>query len=72
MMLGSFHYILQVFPGNLPEPTYPNPSNSDQLVPRSEVERCREYFGQLEGNVLGGQCAWRATSLCTNDKAMPP
>ena len=46
---------LQVFPGDLLEPTYPNPDNSDQLVPRSEVERRAAYFEQLEGTMFGGQ-----------------
>ena len=46
---------LQVFPCDLLEPNYPNPNNSDQLVPRSEVERHAEYFERLEGNILGGQ-----------------
>ena len=46
---------MQVFPGDLLEPNYVNPNNSDQLVPHSEVERRREYFEQLEGNMLGGQ-----------------
>ena len=45
---------MQIFPGNLLEPTYPDPTNSDQLVPRSEVERRREYFEQVEGTMLGG------------------
>ena len=49
------HCILQVFPGDLLEPTYPNPDHSDQLLPRSEVERRGEYFEQLEGTMLGGQ-----------------
>ena len=48
------HYFLQVFPGDLLEPIYPNPSNSDQLVPRSEVERHAVYFEQLEGTMFGG------------------
>ena len=46
---------LQVFPGDLLEPNYPNPNNSDQLVPRSEVERRRDYFERLEGSMLGRQ-----------------
>ena len=46
---------MQVFPSNLLEPNYVD-HNSDQLVPRSEVERRREYFEQLEeGTMLGGQ-----------------
>ena len=44
-----------MFPGDLFEPNYVNPNNSDQLVPRSEVERRGKYFKQLEGTILGGQ-----------------
>ena len=49
------HYLLQIFPGDLLEPNYTNPNNSDELVARSEVERRRDYFEQLEGTMLGGQ-----------------
>ena len=45
---------MQVFPGNLLEPNYVNPNNSDHLVPRSEVERRRGHFELLEGTMLGG------------------
>ena len=45
---------MQVFPGNLLEPNYVNPNNSDHLVPRSEVERRRGHFELLEDTMLGG------------------
>ena len=45
---------MQIFPGDLLEPNYANPNNSDELVAHSEVERRGEYFEQLEGTILGG------------------
>ena len=47
--------LLQVFPGDLLEPNYANPNNSDQLVARTEIERRGEYFERLEGSMIGGQ-----------------
>ena len=49
------YYVLQVFPGDLLEPNYANPNNSDQLVARTEIERRGEYFERLEGSTIGGQ-----------------
>ena len=47
--------LLQVFPGDLLEPNYANPNNSDQLVARTEIEYRGEFFERLEGSMLGGQ-----------------
>ena len=38
----------QVFPGDLLEPTYPDPVNPENLLARSEVERRDLYLEQLE------------------------
>ena len=38
----------QVFPGDLLEHNYPDPSNPRQLLARSEVDRRRTYFEHLE------------------------
>lgn len=38
--------ILQVFPGNLLPYTYPDPSNPDRLIARTEVERRKNYVDQ--------------------------
>ena len=37
-----------MFPGELLEHNFPDPSNPDRLLGRSEVERRGEYFEQLE------------------------
>ena len=50
-----YDHPLQIFPGDLLEPTYASPNNSDELVARSEIERRGEYFEQLEGTMLGGR-----------------
>ena len=39
---------MQVFPGNLLQPTYADPDDPDRLVGRSEVGRRQAYFDQLE------------------------
>ena len=39
---------MQVFPGDLLEPTYADSETSDNLVARSEVERRGRYLDQLE------------------------
>ena len=41
-------YLTQVFPGDLLEPTYANPSNPEQLIARSEIERRRRFLDKLE------------------------
>ena len=38
---------MQVFPGDLLEPTYTDPENRGQLLARSEVERRGQYIEQL-------------------------
>ena len=47
---------MQVYPGDLLEPTYPDPGNSLNLVARSEVDRRGLYFQQLERKLPGGGC----------------
>ncbi len=47
-MFIIIEYILQVFPGELLSSTYPNPSNPDQLIARSEVDRRQTYMATLE------------------------
>ena len=42
-----------MFPGTLKQPTFHDPSN--RLVARSEMERRREYFDQLEAKLPGGK-----------------
>ncbi len=37
-----------MFPGELLSSTYPNPSNPDQLIARSEVDRRQTYMATLE------------------------
>ena len=37
-----------MFPGELLSSTYPNPSNPDQLIARSEVDRRQTYMAMLE------------------------
>ncbi len=37
-----------MFPGDLLSSTYPNPSNPDQLIARSEVDRRQTYMTTLE------------------------
>ena len=44
--------IIQLFPGNLLEPNYADPTDPELLVARTEVERRQEYFDQLEGKIL--------------------
>ena len=46
--------MLQVFPGDLLEPTYINPENH-QLIARSEVERREQYIGELEEKLPTGE-----------------
>lgn len=46
---------LQTFPGNLLEPTYMDPEDRHRLVARSEVERRRQYLGQLENKLPSGE-----------------
>ena len=45
----------QIFPGNLLEPTYMDPENRHKLIARSEVERRRQYIGQLENKFPTGE-----------------
>ena len=44
----------QIFPGNLLQPNYTDPSNPNRLLGHSEVERRGVYFDQLENLLLGG------------------
>ena len=44
-----------MFPGDLLEPTFPDPDNPERLVARSEVERRGVYFEQLENSLLRGE-----------------
>ena len=44
-----------MFPGDLLEPTFPDPDNPERLVGRSEVERRGVYFEQLENSLLRGE-----------------
>ena len=46
---------MQMFPGNLLEPTYADPENRRRLLARSEVERRRQYIEQLEENLPRGR-----------------
>ena len=39
---------MQVFPGDLLEPNYPDPNNPRQLLARSEADRRGNYFEHLE------------------------
>ena len=39
---------IQVFPGDLLEPNYADPNNSEHLIARSEVERRESFLEQLE------------------------
>ena len=41
-------WVLQIFPGDLLEPTYSDPDNQDNLLARSEVERRQVYIDQLD------------------------
>ena len=43
---------IQIFPGDLLEPNYTDPNDSEQLKARTEVERRQLYFDQLEGKTL--------------------
>ena len=43
---------IQIFPGDLLEPNYADPNDSEQLKARTEVERRQLYFDQLEGKTL--------------------
>ena len=47
---------LQVFPGDLLEPTYPESEGSQNLVARSEVDRRSVYFQRLERKLPDGGC----------------
>ena len=44
---------MQEFPGDLLEPTHPDPNNPRQLLGRSEVGRRENYFERLERNLQG-------------------
>jgi hypothetical protein len=55
LMKLQLYFILQIFPGDLLEHNYTNPSNSDELIARSEVERRRDYFERLEGTMVGAR-----------------
>ena len=44
-----------MFPGDLLEPNYSDPDNSENLLGRSEVERRGQYFEHIEQSMLGGQ-----------------
>ena len=46
--------ILQIFPGDLLEPTYTDPDSRGKLLGRSEVERRVKYIEQLEDNCPRG------------------
>ena len=46
---------MQMFPGNLLEPTYADPENRRRLLARSEVDRRRQYIEQLEENLPRGR-----------------
>ena len=46
---------LQVFPGDLLAPTYPDPNNPDHLLARSEFERRSTYTSLLEKCLAGGR-----------------
>ena len=50
----SIQSIIQIFPGDLLEPTYSDPDNCGRLLGRSEVERRQNYIEQLEDNFLRG------------------
>ena len=41
-----------MFPGDLLEPNYADPNDSEQLMPRTEVERRQLYFDQLKEDTL--------------------
>lgn len=41
-----------MFPGDLLEHNYADPDSPGRLVGRTEVERRRQYFAQLEGNTI--------------------
>ena len=43
-----------MFPGDLLEPTYPDPRNAQNLIGRSEVDRRGVYFTQLERKLPDG------------------
>ena len=45
---------MQIFAGDLLEPTYTDPENHGKLLGRSEVERRQKYFEQLEDNYPRG------------------
>ena len=47
-------FLFQIFPGNLLEPTYPDPEDPDKFLGRSEVRRREQYFEQLEDLLPGG------------------
>ena len=48
-------YVIQTFPGDLLESTYPDPNNSDIVLGRSEVERRREYINLLKKELHDGE-----------------
>ena len=39
---------MQVFPGDLLEPTYADPNDPEHLIARSEVDRRERFFEKLE------------------------
>ena len=46
--------MIQIFPGDLLEPTYADPEHRGRLLGRSEEERRQKYFEQLEDNFPRG------------------
>ena len=44
-----------MFPGDLLEPNYSDPDDSEHLLGRSEVERRGQYFEHIEQSMLGRQ-----------------
>ena len=74
-LIGEFYILLfictcaQIFPGDLKSSTYPEPTNVERMLARSEVERREEYISQLEQQLTGGRQHPLATLItqCLHD-----
>lgn len=51
--MHGYSQIIQVFPSELHECTYPDKDNPGRLLGRSEVERREQHFLRLERTILG-------------------
>ena len=66
---------MQTFPGQLLEPNYTDPENSERLVGRSEVERREQHFQLLDRCIVDGQhhpCVQLAKDCLHNSPSRRP